>query len=64
MLPYGISEAGRQLEMTFKCWITVEAEFRRVAGINQLFVWKNSSKNITIMIAEIAHDLQMAGAIR
>lgn len=64
MVPYGMYEAERQLEMIFESWITGEAGLRRVAVICHLFFLRDYSGNIITMIAEIADDLQMAGTIR
>lgn len=60
-MPYGISEAGRQWAKVFEGWILQEAAFERVFGVSQLFVKRDTSGNITMILAKVTDDLLIAG---
>lgn len=56
-LPYGIVEAGRQWQKTVENWMLSKGNLQRFYGLSQLFVKRNESANIILMIPKVTDDL-------
>lgn len=62
LLPYGITEAGRQWQKVIEEWLLEDEGFERVFGVSQLFVKRNKMGKIIIIIAKVTDDLLMGGS--
>ena len=60
-LPYGIVEAGRQWMLTCENWLLSHLKFRRVPGVQQLFVHGKEGKHFTAIMAKATDDFLLAG---
>lgn len=60
-LPYGITEAGRQWAIVFEEWLTHTAALKRVSGVDQLFVKRDTNGLIVLLMAKVTDDLLMVG---
>lgn len=61
-LSYGISEAGRQWAKTIESWLLHDQKMVRVNGISQLYLKRDQSTNITLLLAKLTDDLLIAGS--
>lgn len=62
-LPYGIVEAGRQWQKTVESWMLNEAGLERVLGISQLFVKRDETGRIILLIAKVTDDFLLGGSV-
>lgn len=62
-LPYGISEAGRQWALVIEFWLISDMGFQRVRGASQLYIKRDRSGEIILILAKVTDDILMAGTI-
>lgn len=62
-LPYGISEAGRQWAVVIEFWLLNDMGFQRIRGASQLYIKKDRSGEIILIIAKVTDDVLMAGTL-
>lgn len=62
-LAYGIVEAGRQWLTTIETWMTEDAGVERVFAVSQLFVKRNETNKIILLIAKVTDDFLASGTI-
>lgn len=60
-LPYGIVEAGRQWMIAVETWMLGEGGMSRVFGVSQLFVKRNASGSIILLVVKLSDDFLIAG---
>lgn len=60
-MPYGIVEAGRQWMIASEEWMIKEAGLKRVFGISQLFVKRNTNGKIVLLVAKLTDDFLACG---
>lgn len=61
VMPYGITEAGRQWQKVIEDWLLKEAGFERVFGVSQLFTLRNKQGEIIMLIAKVTDEILMGG---
>lgn len=62
-LPYGISEAGRQWQKFIKGWPLDKEGFVRVFGVSQIFIKRNNTGEVTMLVAEITDAILKGGGL-
>ena len=60
-LPYGIADAGRKWQRTVETWMIEQAGMERVHGISQLFIRRDTSGNVQLLIAKVTDDFLLGG---
>lgn len=60
-LPYGIVEAGRYWTLTVEHWMLTIAGLNRTFGIGHLFVKRNGSGRIILVVAKVSEEFMVAG---
>lgn len=61
-MPYGITEAGRQWQKVIEEWLLNDAGFERIYGVSQLFVERDRSGTITMLVSKVTDDILMGGS--
>lgn len=62
-LPYGIVEAGRQWQKVVEEWMLTTGRLLRIRGISQLFLKRNASGKIILLVAKVTDDFLIAGSL-
>ena len=62
-LPYGIVEAGRQLQRTVEEWMMNDAGLERIHGLKQLFTQRDSTGRIILLFAKVTDDFLVGGSV-
>lgn len=60
-LPYGVVEASRQWLKTSDEWLLEDTRMKRASGIHQLFVRRNTSGIIDLLVAKTSDDFLVSG---
>lgn len=60
-LPYGITEAGRKWEIVFEDWILRKVDMRPVRNVEKLFIKREASGTVTLLMEKVTEDLMMIG---
>eukprot|EP00177_Eucheuma_denticulatum_P007832 GFKZ01014258.1.p1 GENE.GFKZ01014258.1~~GFKZ01014258.1.p1 ORF type:complete len:1202 (-),score=97.36 GFKZ01014258.1:1881-5486(-) len=61
-LPYGIVEAGRQWMLVIEEWMLTDGKMQRVHGLSQLFIRRDKTGGIILLVAKLSDDFLMAGS--
>ena len=59
-LPYGIVDAGSQWQKTVEAWMLEQAGIERVFGLSQLFVKRDESGRVSLLIDKVTDDFLLA----
>lgn len=60
--PYGIVEAGRQWQKMIEDWMLNTAGLERIVGLSQMFIKRNSSRLIILIVAKVTDDFLLGGS--
>lgn len=60
-LPYGIVEPGRQRAKVIEEWMLSERKLERVNGLTQLYVRRNATGSIVLIVAKVTDDFIIGG---
>lgn len=60
---YDISWAGRQWVTCNEQWLLESAAFQQVPSVSQLYVWRNDSKSIRVLLIESTENLSIIGDV-
>lgn len=58
---YGIAEAGRQWQKTLQNWIVTDAKLERVYEISQLFLKRDATGRVVLLVPNVTEDFLLAG---
>lgn len=63
-LPYGIVEAGRQWQKTVESWMLSEGDLETVFGLSQLFVQRDATGKVILLVAKVTDDFLIGGNVK
>lgn len=63
-LPYGIVEAGRQWQKVIEDWMLTTGKLLRIRGISQLYLQRDDTGKIILLVAKVTDDFLIAGSVQ